>query len=66
MENQYINVRVDYPALKNEDIRLIQEVVAYHLLTIFKAYPIDLRGFRGFNQYDIKINVDIRPVTSNK
>lgn len=60
MVNQSINVRVDYPHIRNEDIKLIQETVAYQLISLFSEWKLRIGGF---SQYDIKVDLEIRPVT---
>lgn len=56
-------VRVEHPQPKKEDIDLMQDVIAYHILNLFK---FEESGLRGFSQYDLEINVKVKPVIEQK
>lgn len=58
-----MRVRVEHPQPKQEDIELMQEVIAYQAINLFKSLPVGLRGFR---QYDLEIDVTVRPVLERK
>ncbi|EXI61648.1 hypothetical protein AK33_08630 [Mannheimia granulomatis] len=40
----------------------MQEVIAYHIINIFKFCP----ELRGFGQYDLEIDVQVKPVVEQK
>lgn len=63
MGSKFIRVRVEHPQPKQEDIELMQEVIAYHIINLFKSWPSELRGF---SQYDLEIDVKVKPVSDQK
>lgn len=63
MESKFIRVRVEHPQPKKEDIELMQDVVSYHIFNLLKLEGIGLRGFR---QYDLEIDVKVKPVLELK
>ncbi|WP_409036619.1 hypothetical protein [Mannheimia haemolytica] len=63
MGSKFIRVRVEHPQRKKEDIELVQDVVAYHIFNLFK---FEESGLRGFSQYDLEIDVKVKPVLEQK
>lgn len=63
MGSKFIRVRVEHPQRKKEDIELVQDVVAYH---IFNLCKFEESGLRGFSQYDLEIDVKVKPVLEQK
>lgn len=63
MASKLVRVRIEHPQPKQEDIELMQEVIAYHVINLFKSWPSELRGFRW---YDLEIDVNVRPVSGPK
>ncbi|HGO5823447.1 TPA: hypothetical protein ACK3JW_001115 [Mannheimia haemolytica] len=63
MGSKFIRVRVEYPQPKKKDIELIQDVIAYHIVNLFK---FDGGRLRGFSQYDLEIDVKVKPVLEQK
>lgn len=62
MGSKFIRVRVERPQPNRNDIELIQEVIAYHIINIFKFCP----ALRGFSQYDLEIDIQVKPVVEQK
>ena len=41
----------------------MQDVIAYHIFNLFK---FEENGLRGFSQYDLEIDVKVKPVLEQK